>query len=343
MDMKRFDPRGEAFLRMGRYDRKEENCSLWWSGSGVRTRAACTSLEIEAESTAREHAPWLAVTAEGALIARFPLLRGVHRYPVVSGMDAGFPHEISITRDTQPTFDEDGPVRLLSVYADGELARPRERARLVEFIGDSLTVGEGCLGPVSALEWVMAWMSHQRAFPGITAELLQAEKRAVALSGWGVWRSWDSDETHRLGLVYDRLCAVTPGGDIPYGFQDRMADAVVINLGTNDGNALSQVHEAERPQAEEALIQSAVSLIRQVRARQPRALILWAYGLCGYAVEEYLREAVRLCREGGDEKVDFLRLTDCAGDVGSRQHPSHAAHQAAAREIAGYLEAAWKR
>ena len=168
------------FLPLGRHDPKEERTSLWWSGSGVRVKLACKTLEAEITASARDHAPWMGVLMDGAPVARFPLLPGTHRYPLLAGLDAGFVHEVSIIRDSQPSYDEDGPIYLNAVYTDGTPERPAERPLLIEFIGDSLTVGEGCLGPESAEEWRMVWISHMPAFPTLVSEKLNAEKRVIA-------------------------------------------------------------------------------------------------------------------------------------------------------------------
>ncbi|MBQ6257864.1 MAG: hypothetical protein IJJ60_14830, partial [Clostridia bacterium] len=132
------DPR---FLPLGRHDPEEERSSLWWSGSGVRVKLACTKLEADITSTARDHAAWIGVMMDGAPVARLPLMQGTHRYALLAGLDQGFSHEVSIIRDSQPSYDEEGPVYLDAIYTDGEPERPRERDRLIEFIGDSLTVG----------------------------------------------------------------------------------------------------------------------------------------------------------------------------------------------------------
>ena len=327
------DPR---FLPLGRHDPKESRTSLWWSGSGVRVRLACTALEAEITASARDHAPWIGVLMDGAPVARFPLLPGAHRYPLLAGLDGDFAHEISIIRDTQPSYDEDGPVYLDAIYTDGEPQRPAERPLVIEFIGDSLTVGEGCLGPESAEEWRMIWISHMPAFPTLVAERLNAEKRVIALGGWGAARSWDNQPDSRIGRIYDRLCAITPGGDVPAGFPERPADAVVINLGTNDASALSKMTEAERGAAERELRIRAGELMQAVRARYPLALILWAYGLCGKQVEPILQAAVKDRQNVGDLNVLYLSLTPAASN-GSRMHPSREAHEKAAEEIAQAL------
>ncbi|MBQ9197536.1 MAG: hypothetical protein IJ157_09910 [Clostridia bacterium] len=325
--------------RYGRFDPREEACCLWWSGSGIGLELACGYLTVEAESFAEEHAPWLAVLADGAPIARFPLMKGRHTYSVLAGMDPAVRHEIAILRDTQPTPDERSPILLHGIETDGTPVTPAAKDRLVEFIGDSLTVGEGCTGPRGAEEWRMAWMCNTAAFPSLTAERLRAEKRVIGVSGWGVWKSWDGQETNRLGLVYEKLCPLIAAGDTPYDFQERRADAVIVNLGTNDGNAIQS--EADREAAEGQITARAAELIAMVRARQPEALIVWAYGLCGNAVEQPLRRAIDACRKKGDARVFYLPLPDCGSDIGSRQHPSRAAHRRAADCIAAFLEKEW--
>lgn len=324
------DPR---FLPLGRHDPKESRASLWWSGSGVRVKLACKALEADITASAQDHAPWMGVLMDGAPVTRFPLLPGTHRYALLAGLDGGFAHEISIIRDTQPSYDEDGPVYLDAVYTDGEPERPAERPLLIEFIGDSLTVGEGCLGPESAEEWRLVWISHMPAFPTLVSEKLNAEKRVIALGGWGAARSWDNQPDSRIGRIYDRLCAITPSGDVPADFPERPANAVVINLGTNDASALSKMTEAEREAAERELRVRAGELMEMVRAHNPQALILWAYGLCGRQVEPILQAAVKYRQNAGDMNVRYLSLTPAASN-GSRMHPSREAHQKAAEEIA---------
>ena len=107
---------------------------------------------------------------------------------------------------------------------------------------------------------------------------------------------------------------------------------MVINLGTNDASALFKMTEAERAAAEEELRVRAGELMEMARAHNPKALILWAYGLCGRQVEPMLQAAVQDRRIAGDQNVRYLSLTPAASN-GSRMHPSREAHQKAAEEI----------
>ena len=337
--MTRYDPRGAACLRLGRFNPDEAGCDLWWSGSGVRTRFDGRRLEAEFTVADDEHTPFAAVTVDGAPVARFALMPGTHRYDLLGRMEAGAAHDIEIRRDSQPTDCDTAPVVLNALHAEGTLTAPAAKPRLIEFLGDSLTVGEGTVGARSAMEWRMAWISNQFAFPALTAQLLDAEKRVVALGGWGVWRAWDTNEQNRIGRIYDRLCAVVPEGDVPYDFsRQRAPDAVIVNLGTNDASALDKLSAEGRTGGMAELEDSAVALMELVRLRNPGAVILWAYGLCGGAMHEPLRRAVERRRAAGDADTHYLALDDCAGDLGSRSHPGRASHARAAAQIAEALE-----
>ena len=337
--MKAFSPWSDGFLKIGRYDKHEEAYNMWWSGSGVAFCIGCTQIEAEITSTASDHAQWLGVMMDGEIVARMPLRQGRHRYLLLAGMESGVMHEVSILRDTQPSYDEAGPLYLHAVYADGEPKAPESKPLLIEFLGDSLTVGEGTMGPTSAQEWRMMWISHMPAFPTLVASKLNAEKRVVALGGWGVWKSWDSNRSSRIGAIYEQLCGVTPGGDKPYPFDERKADAVVINLGTNDGSAFDKEPADQKDAAVRQLTKDVYDLIAMVRAHQPDAHIFWAYGLCGTVMEKYLKPAVEAyAAANGDKKVSYLPLPDADGDVGSRMHPSRAAHRRAAAVIADAIQ-----
>ena len=324
------DPR---FAPLGRHDPAQEKACLWWSGSGIRVSLACTVLEADITWDGTAHSPWIGVTVDGAPVCRFPLTAGTRRYTLLSGLDGSVAHEIAVVRDSQPVQGSDaGPVVIESVATDGEPAAPAERPLLIEFLGDSLTVGEGTLGPVSADEWRTAWISVLSAFPALVSERMNADMRVFALGGWGASRSWDDRTENRIGRVYDQLCAVIPGGEVPADFPERQADAVVINLGTNDGSAILCKSGEERAEAENLLCRRAAELMTEARNRNPRAKLLWAYGLCGKPMEPILKRAVETYLTDGGHDAAYLSLTTSSG-TGSRSHPDRDSHRRAAEEI----------
>ena len=319
----------------GRPDPLPDALRLRWSGSGVRLRLRCTALYVEIEAAYAEHAPWIAVLMDGALITRFVLERGRRWYAALLGMDEGAEHDIRIVRDTQPVPEEpDTRVTLHALRVGGEVLPCPAPAMTVEFVGDSLTSGEGMIGPVGAMEWRMAFLSASSSYAQTVCNLLGAEGRWVSLCGWGVYTSWDGNRDHRLPLVYDGLCPVESDGDRPNDFSIAPADLIVVNLGTNDASAVRGAAPEDRPAIRREIGRAAEAFLRQLRARQPRATILWAYGMCDHPLGPTLRRAVESIRRGGDTNVYYLSLPACrAGEEGSREHPGAAAHRRAAQAI----------
>ena len=329
----------------GRTATYKESLVLFWTASGFAVETSAGEVWAELESDFFLYEPWVSVWVDGSQVSRFMLQKGKAWYCLFRGFSKENVHRITLLKETQAMSADNLHACIVHHIGfpkgtDRSLLHKIQKKRLnIEFIGDSLTVGEGCLGPESAEEWRMVWISHMPAFPTLVSEAMQAEKRVVALGGWGASRSWDNQTDCRLGHIYGKLCAITPGGDVatPAPEKERPADAVVINLGTNDASALAKMEDAERTAAEADLRQKAAELMAMLRERYPQAAILWAYGLCGKQVEPILQAAVENRKQAGDSNVRYVSLPPAASN-GSRMHPSRAAHRTAAAEIVQELK-----
>ena len=122
------------------------------------------------------------------------------------------------------------------------------------------------------------------------------------------------------------------GAQDVYDFSSWRPDAVIVNLGTNDMNASAHTQEG-------LLRESIRAFLRMVRKDNPKAEVIWAYGLHGHAGEAVIRDAVETyASETKDVHMRYLSLTDTAPDeMGSREHPGPVAHARAAREIVSVL------
>ena len=113
------------------------------------------------------------------------------------------------------------------------------------------------------------------------------------------------------------------GAQQPYDFAAWPADAVIINLGTNDEGAMNNPpwtdpvtgeNHAQRPTPEHlaALEQKAVDVLKTVRAHNPGAQIVWACGMLSDTngrMPPLLRAAVARYRaETGDGRALYLPL-----------------------------------
>ncbi len=337
MGEQRIDLSDGRFVRpQGRTGREGETLRLFWACSGARMRLRCAALYAEVEAEYEEHAPWLAVLLDGACVTRFPLERGRRRVALLLGMDDSVTHDVSVVRDTQPIDTEPGlRVVLHALYVEGEALPCPPSETTVEFVGDSLTTGEGTLGPVGAMEWRGVFLSASHTYAQMLCDRLHAEGRWVSMSGWGVYSAWDGERAHALPRVYDALCALERGGDVPNDFSAQPADLIVVNLGTNDSNVVANAPEAERPALRRAIEDAAFDFLRQLRARQSGAYLLWVYGMCGHPLGATLRRAVARAQAAGDARVGYLSLPACRkGEEGSRAHPGYICHRRAAEAIA---------
>lgn len=327
---------------LGRVDPSVLPFRPYWTGSGVQLRIQCSRLSVELELLGEEtdHALWMLATVDGAPVTRFPVEPGKKCYAMLSGMEPTVPHTVAIVRDTQPVGGYPLTTGLLmhAIYSDGILLPPEAPAMTIEFVGDSLTTGEGIVGPQNALEWKTVWMSSY-SYSHMVCQALSARRRIISQSGWGVLTSWDNDPNAALPKIYDQVCAVDGAAPVPYDFNREPAHLVVVNLGTNDGSAMASLDGVAAQRQRRREIQAAAeNFLRQIRRNNPDAWILWVYGMCGHPLAPTLRRAVENVRAQGDSKVDFLSLPACPRDWnGSREHPGLRNHRAAADKIVRWV------
>ena len=90
-----------------------------------------------------------------------------------------------------------------------------------------------------------------------------------------------------------------------------------------------------------AQVQEAVKrFLSTIRRNNPKAHILWAYGMMGTVVESAILAGIEaFCAERGENKVHYIRLDEVQGeDIGARSHPGLGGHKAAADTICRKIE-----
>jgi len=326
-------------VSLGRCGIKKDRLIPYWPLSGMEIMIQCTYLSIQIDAVCTDHAPWIVVWADGSMIARFPAQHGLHWYPLLMGMDASVPHRISIVNDTQPIEGSGMGMAFCAIETDGELLPLSTPAYHFEFVGDSLTTGEGCIGPVSANEWKSIWMCPSQGYAHFLGNAMQAQCSLVSQSGWGVYCDWAGNLQNNLPRIYDQLCGVIPEGQTPYDFSQPM-DAVVINLGTNDISALKNLSDNEKEKRAELLTNATATFLQQLRKYHPYAYLLWVYGMCGQDYIHCFRQGVENAKASGDTRMGFCPLPPCTReDTGSRMHPGPLNHMKAAQAIFEHLQA----
>ena len=136
-------------------------------------------------------------------------------------------------------------VLLHSLRIDGELLELPERNKRIEFIGDSLTSGEGALAARDNMEWVTPWFTSRGNYSWYACDALNAERSILSQSGWGCCWDYQHTEANNMSDAYEYTVGVLNGPEAeargcrkPWDFSDWQPDIVCIRLLTNDNNGM---------------------------------------------------------------------------------------------------------
>jgi len=348
----------------GRTSGRLDPLTLFWTGSGIELNVTGAELWIEFRADYNTHEPWISVLINGAPVARQMVTKGNRAICVFRGMSPDAVKNVRIVKDTQPMGGDPACVLQIGrVMTDGEFRPVRERPYKIEFIGDSITSGEGAIGARQETDWIPMWFSAVYNYTAMTADALDAEYRVLAQSGWGVLTGWDNNPRSNMPDYYEQVCGVLTGEtNAALGAFERndfaawQPDIVVVNLGTNDGGAFHSpewIDEATGERRKQrlnddgtfnaedlaAFERAAERFLVKLRACNPKAHIVWAYGMLGTPMMPAIRRAVDAhAQRAGDREVSVFELPDMTDEtVGARSHPGPAAHEAAARALVPYL------
>lgn len=349
-----------AVRPLGRHTCTDGALNLFYTASGFVCRFTGSELRLCLNAGFTLYEPWLSVEVNGAWVARFPVAAGESEVCLLHGMAPGVPKTVRVVKDVQAMPGDPGhflQVRALRYDGGGFLPLPEPAYRL-EFIGDSITSGEGTIGAVGEQDWVSMFFGALPHYARLTADALNADWRIVSQSGWGLLSSWDNDPHRRVMSYYGSVCGLAEGphnkalgAHQPNDFASWPADAVILNLGTNDEGAMNNPPRtdpatgdcyAQRPTPEHLaqLEQAAVDALKQVRALNPGALLVWAFGMLGDGRMRAVLEAAvaRYRSETGDTRAYYLPLAPATPEtLGARQHPGVACHRQAAETLTAFL------
>ncbi len=341
---------------------------LFWSHSGIEVNCTGSELWIDVECDYDFFEPWIYTELNRTMMARQMLYPGNNHICLYRSMVPGVTKNVRFYRELQ-AMNDDPKVHILvkSLSTDGEFLPVSEKKLKFEFIGDSITSGEGSYGGREDTEWLAMYMSSSRNYVNLIERTMDADCRSISQGGWGVYVGWDNDRTHNIPRIYEPVCGMANGefneklgAKREYDYSSWVPDAIIINLGTNDSTSFnmpgmevpgygfckSRTDEngVRNKEDLEAIRKAITEFLKLLRKKNPSSLLLWAYGMLGDELKPIILEGMDAYRkETGDENIDFLDLPNTTEiTVGSHSHPGFLSHLAATRVLGKYLAKRFK-
>lgn len=322
---------------------------LLWTASAIELNVTGTELWLEYECIYNGAEAYLRVEIDGADMLRFMLEEGIHKVCLMRGFEPQMVKNICIYRESQAS---ETIVNAIAVYSDGELLCVPEKRLMIEFLGDSVTSGEGLLGAKQMMTWIPCIFGTKDNYALLTAKRMDADWSIVSQSGWGIYCSWDNNIHHNIPEIYEYVCAaakapeqISCGSQERYDFSKRKTDFTVVNLGANDCGAFNnaqwvdedgtvykqRLDDAGYPYEQDAarVTESVRRFCTMIRKNNPETIILWCYNMLGDMLEDAIVRGVNQYIEySGDDRVYLLELPQVDESMnGSRVHPGPPAHR----------------
>ena len=358
----------------GRTSDSKAPLTLFWTGSTLEFNAKGSEFWIEIEAGFNFLEPWFRVDINGVQVSRQMAYRGRQWICLFRGMNPDIVKNVIFTRETQAMSDD--PECMLAIWNvrfDGEFMPVEEKPYKFEFIGDSITSGEGIIGAKEEQDWIPMFFGTGENYAIATAKAFDADYRILSQSGWGTLTSWDNNPYCSMPAYYEQVCGLLSGDRNEKSgakqlndFSAWQPDVVVVNLGTNDAAAFDQAEWIDEKTGEsfkqhknedgtyniediKRLQTAIIAFLCKIRKYNSKAYIFWCNGMLGTPIFQEIQEAVLTYQlQTGDEKITLIQLPECNdATMGARSHPGPLSHGQAAeiliKEISKIAGIPWKK
>jgi len=339
--------------------------TLFWTGSAIEVNAKGSELWIEVEVDYDIYEPWISIVINSVPVSRLMLVAGRYWICVFRGMNEINIKNVRIVKDVQAMSGDSGCfLQIHAVKFDGEFLPVEEKPYKFEFIGDSVTSGEGAIGAKVEQDWIPMWFSALNNYTTMVAQAMNAEYRIISQSGWGVLTGWDNNPHSNIPEYYEKICGVLAGERNKVlgafeenGFTAWQPDVVVVNLGSNDGNSFNAPEWKDEVTGEtfkqksnadgtfneedlESFEKAVMNFLIKLRKYNKNAYIIWAYGMVGTTMMPAINCAVDMyIKKTGDKKVSAIQLIDTTEETaGARSHPGILVHEKSAKILTEYIK-----
>ena len=283
-----------------------------FKGSGVRA-------EIASNAPGGGNVAFIKIFVDGVEQPDVQLTKAKQTVTLAEGLDPNTVHTVRVVKRSNARSSTAALVSLK--LNDGEkLAPPADKTRLIEFVGDSITVGYSASAEASTTSsWSTATEDATKTYSEYVANAFGADYHVIAVSGRGIARNYGNTTERLIPLLYASLDDYNLEG-VKYDFK-RQADVIVINAGTNDSSGSVSGLTANEFKS------TLKTFLLDVRAKNPTAEIIYAYGMMGGGFMAQIKQVVEELRTAGDSHITFLKLDQCKGkELGIASHPTAEAY-----------------
>ena len=151
-EVKRYTLPEVPHLVHGRTNGSLTPLTLFWTAAGLELNVRGSEL-------------WYSFMVNGEFFSRRMAQKGTERVCVFRGMDPEKVKNVRIFKDTQAmNADPESVLQINAIETDGEFLPVPERNLKIEFIGDSITSGEGDIGAKAETDWISMFFSAENNY-----------------------------------------------------------------------------------------------------------------------------------------------------------------------------------
>lgn len=336
---------------------KDGAVRLFWAGATLEIAVKARELWAEISCNYDVHEIWLAIEVNGSQISRFMAPKRPTWVCLARNLNPEKENLVSIIKDTQPMAGDNlHELKITGLRLDdaGQFCEPKPHACKIEFIGDSITSGEGLAGSPDEMEWITQWFCASKTYAAQLAKKMNADWSTISQCGWGLCWGWDGDVTSSIPMYYQQVCGVLSGEQqqamgscdvVPY---NKGFDYVILNLGTNDNSGFKSQDDGKGTAgvAGKAIVAEVKRFLGEIRRYNASAKIIWTWGMIPIdIVPALIQQGIKeYIQESGDTHVYPLeldgmdKLEKSDEDKGSRGHPGPVTHKKAAEKLYEFIK-----
>ncbi len=230
-----------------------------------------------------------------------PAYNTVTTITLAQNLSEGY-HTIKVSKSTDAKNDD---IFVYGVTLNGRPTVSAAASHRIEFIGDSITAGYAAKYSKTTSYYTYA---------NYTADKFKADYYSVANGGW----RFGSGDTC-LTDIYTKVSMQKELGNYDFSWNPEI---VVINVGTNDGSSPSATDQTR--------------MLTTVRANNPNATIIWAYGMIDQTALSQIKSVVNTFA-ATDGNTYFVTLPQY-NDGTDSWHTGPTGHAAAADTLANFIQ-----